>query len=165
LQVIVHGSAQATRHLAEYCRQNNVVQGNIFTPTLGEVIDATIESHIFQVTLSDQLMSSLSFQMVVGTAFNKNIPIIYFKVKDAELSWLDARILRKSALPPTALETEMEEGTMEEEEEEQNEQQTSAEDDEKMDAEEAVDGKTKETGNEAMDEPALAEVNASTFPQ
>jgi ABC-type branched-subunit amino acid transport system substrate-binding protein len=64
LQMIVHGSAAATRHLADYCRKNNVVQGKIFTPTLGEVIDATIESHIFQVTLSDQLMSSLMFQTV-----------------------------------------------------------------------------------------------------
>jgi cleavage and polyadenylation specificity factor subunit 2 len=64
LKVIVHGSAQATRHLAEYCRHNGVVQGKIFTPTLGEVIDATIESHIFQVTLTDQLMSSLIFQTV-----------------------------------------------------------------------------------------------------
>uniref|UniRef100_A0A915NLU6 Cleavage and polyadenylation specificity factor subunit 2 n=2 Tax=Meloidogyne TaxID=189290 RepID=A0A915NLU6_9BILA len=86
--VIVHGSAPATRHLAEYCRQNNVVQGKIFTPMMGDVVDATIESHIFQVTLSDQLMSSLLFQTV----------------KDAELSWLDARIIRKSALVPAALE-------------------------------------------------------------
>ena len=62
----MHGSAAATRHLADYCQsqQNNVVTGKIFTPTLGEVIDATIESHIFQVTLSDQLMSSLAFQTV-----------------------------------------------------------------------------------------------------
>lgn len=86
--VIVHGSAPATRHLAEYCRQNNVVQGKIFTPMLGDVVDATIESHIFQVTLSDQLMSSLLFQTV----------------KDAELSWLDARIIKKSAIVPAALE-------------------------------------------------------------
>ncbi|KAF7638849.1 Cleavage and polyadenylation specificity factor subunit 2 [Meloidogyne graminicola] len=91
--VIVHGSAPATRHLAEYCRQNNIVQGKIFTPLLGEVVDATIESHIFQVTLSDQLMSSLLFQTV----------------KDAELSWLDARIIRKSAILPSALERSDEE--------------------------------------------------------
>ncbi|KAL3098020.1 hypothetical protein niasHT_027565 [Heterodera trifolii] len=85
--VIVHGTAAATRHLAQYCQEQQIVQGKIFTPSLGEVIDATIESHIFQVTLSDQLMSSLLFQTV----------------KEAELSWLDARIIRKSAIVPVAI--------------------------------------------------------------
>uniref|UniRef100_A0A914CJ17 Cleavage and polyadenylation specificity factor subunit 2 n=1 Tax=Acrobeloides nanus TaxID=290746 RepID=A0A914CJ17_9BILA len=80
--IIVHGKTDATLHLKQYCEQNQVVQGKIFTPTLGEVVDATIESHIFQVTLSDQLMSSLIFQTV----------------KEAELSWIDARLLRKKPL-------------------------------------------------------------------
>ncbi|VDK54435.1 unnamed protein product [Anisakis simplex] len=77
--IIVHGSSSATRHLAQYASENGIVQGKIFTPRLGEIVDATIESHIYQVTLSDALMSSLIFQ----------------SVKDAELSWLDARIARR----------------------------------------------------------------------
>uniref|UniRef100_A0A915EET8 Cleavage and polyadenylation specificity factor subunit 2 n=1 Tax=Ditylenchus dipsaci TaxID=166011 RepID=A0A915EET8_9BILA len=85
--VIVHGSPAATRHLADYCKQNNIVQGKIFTPTLGDCVDATIESHIFSVTLSDQLMGSLTFQ----------------SVKDAELSWLDARLIRKKAVLPQTM--------------------------------------------------------------
>ncbi|KAH7697660.1 hypothetical protein AAVH_35256 [Aphelenchoides avenae] len=86
--VIVHGSPANTRDLAEYCEQNQIVQGKIFTPTLGEVIDATTESAIFQVTLSDQLMSSLFFQTV----------------KDAELSWIDARVMVKKQPLPQATE-------------------------------------------------------------
>ncbi|VDM96391.1 unnamed protein product [Thelazia callipaeda] len=82
--IIVHGSSAATRHLAQYAQQNGIVQGKIFTPRLGEIVDATIESHIYQVTLSDAVMSSLIFQTV----------------KDAELSWLDARILRRKMMTP-----------------------------------------------------------------
>ncbi|VDK80265.1 unnamed protein product, partial [Onchocerca ochengi] len=59
--IIVHGSSAATRHLAQYAQQNNIVHGKIFTPRLGEFVDATIESHIYQVTLSDAVMSSLIF--------------------------------------------------------------------------------------------------------
>ncbi|MCP9265235.1 Cleavage and polyadenylation specificity factor subunit 2 [Dirofilaria immitis] len=62
--IIVHGSSAATRHLAQYAQQNGIVQGKIFTPRLGEFVDATIESHIYQVTLSDAVMSSLIFQTV-----------------------------------------------------------------------------------------------------
>lgn len=80
--IIVHGSPAATRHLAQYCEENNIVQGKIFTPRLGEIVDATIESHIYQVTLSDAVMSSLIFQTV----------------KDAELSWIDAKIARRKAV-------------------------------------------------------------------
>ncbi|KAM3727853.1 putative cleavage and polyadenylation specificity factor subunit [Dirofilaria immitis] len=82
--IIVHGSSAATRHLAQYAQQNGIVQGKIFTPRLGEFVDATIESHIYQVTLSDAVMSSLIFQTV----------------KDAELSWLDARIVRRKTVTP-----------------------------------------------------------------
>uniref|UniRef100_A0AAF5PLK9 Cleavage and polyadenylation specificity factor subunit 2 n=1 Tax=Wuchereria bancrofti TaxID=6293 RepID=A0AAF5PLK9_WUCBA len=82
--IIVHGSSAATRHLAQYAQQNGIVQGKIFTPRLGEIVDATIESHIYQVTLSDAVMSSLIFQTV----------------KDAELSWLDARIVRRKTVTP-----------------------------------------------------------------
>ncbi|KAK0400699.1 hypothetical protein QR680_015406 [Steinernema hermaphroditum] len=77
--ILVHGSPEATQHLSDYVKENDLVQGSVFTPCLGEVVDATIESHILQVVLNEQLMSSLVFQ----------------KVKDAELAWIDARVLRK----------------------------------------------------------------------
>jgi hypothetical protein len=41
---------EATEALSEYCRKNEgVVQGKIFLPHIGEVVDVTRESHIFQV--------------------------------------------------------------------------------------------------------------------
>lgn len=51
----------------------------MFTPLLGETIDLTVETSIFQVTLSDPLMSSLAFQAV----------------KDVELCWVDARLRKR----------------------------------------------------------------------
>ncbi|GMR31083.1 hypothetical protein PMAYCL1PPCAC_01278 [Pristionchus mayeri] len=79
--IIVHGDKAATQHLADYAKSSGAVQGSIFTPKLGEIVDATVESRIFQVALSDALLTSLSFQ----------------KVKEAELVWLDAKLLKRIA--------------------------------------------------------------------
>jgi cleavage and polyadenylation specificity factor subunit 2 len=52
-QILVHGSEEATQSLAEYCRNTQgMIQGNVFTPKIGETVDATTESHIFQVNIS-----------------------------------------------------------------------------------------------------------------
>ncbi|CAI4229272.1 unnamed protein product [Auanema sp. JU1783] len=80
--IIVHGSNEDTRTLAQYAHDNDIVQGKIFTPRLGEIVDATVESHIFQVSLSDALMNQLFFQTV----------------READLSWIDAKIIRKNHL-------------------------------------------------------------------
>ncbi|KAE9418622.1 hypothetical protein Angca_007999 [Angiostrongylus cantonensis] len=74
--ILVHGSAQATRHLAQHCYDNNITQGHIFTPSIGEVVDATVASHIYRILLNDELFDSLEF----------------IKVKDADLAWIDAQI-------------------------------------------------------------------------
>ena len=47
-----------------------------FIAKKGETIDATIESHIYQVRLKDSLLSSLLFG----------------KARDAEVAWIDARL-------------------------------------------------------------------------
>ena len=47
-----------------------------FIARKGETIDATIESHIYQVRLKDSLLSSLSFG----------------KARDAEVAWIDGRL-------------------------------------------------------------------------
>lgn len=96
--IIVHGDKAATQALADYAQTSGAVQGSIFTPKLGEIVDATVESRIFQVALSDALLSSLSFQ----------------KVKDAELVWLDAKLLKRAADEKA---TEDEEAEAEDEEE------------------------------------------------
>ncbi|CAG2100502.1 unnamed protein product [Medioppia subpectinata] len=73
--ILVRGSAEATESMATYCR--DYVSDKIFIPKLHEMIDATTESHIYQVKLKDSLVSSLSFA----------------HCKDGvELSWVEAEI-------------------------------------------------------------------------
>ncbi|KAI6191554.1 Cleavage and polyadenylation specificity factor subunit 2 [Aphelenchoides bicaudatus] len=107
--VVVHGSAPATRALTEYYQQNANME-KVLAPTLGENVDLTIESHIYQVTLSDPLMSSLAFQ----------------PVRDAELCWVDARLKRRkinNATEFTALDISGSEDIQIIESQEQNNQQ------------------------------------------
>ena len=54
-------------------RSQGIVQGKILTPRLFENVDATTESHIFQVKLKDSLFSSLLFA----------------KAKDTEIAWVE----------------------------------------------------------------------------
>ncbi|GAB6020668.1 cleavage and polyadenylation specificity factor subunit 2 [Chamberlinius hualienensis] len=70
--IIVRGNPEATETLANYCRQG-AVQGKVFTPRLYEIVDATTESHIYQVRLKDSLVSSLHFSHGRG----------------ADLAWVD----------------------------------------------------------------------------
>lgn len=49
--IIVRGSTDATETLASYCT-SGAVQGKVFTPHLLEIVDATTESHIYQVSFS-----------------------------------------------------------------------------------------------------------------
>ncbi|KHJ99454.1 RNA-metabolizing metallo-beta-lactamase [Oesophagostomum dentatum] len=74
--ILVHGSGPSTRHLAQHCYDNNIAQGHIFTPSVGETVDATVASHIYRILLNDELFESLEF----------------IKVKDADLAWIDAQI-------------------------------------------------------------------------
>ncbi|VDN28166.1 unnamed protein product, partial [Cylicostephanus goldi] len=74
--ILVHGSAQATRHLAQHCYDNNIAQGHIFAPSVGETVDATVASHIYRILLNDELVTEN----------------LLFWVKDADLAWIDAQI-------------------------------------------------------------------------
>lgn len=70
--VIVHGSPEASLDLADSCRAFSK-DLKVYTPKLQETIDATSETHIYQVRLKDSLVSSLHF----------------CKAKDTELAWID----------------------------------------------------------------------------
>ncbi|CAD6991302.1 probable cleavage and polyadenylation specificity factor subunit 2 [Ceratitis capitata] len=72
--IVVHGTQDATNIVAKHCQQN--IGARVFTPQKGETIDATTESHIYQVRLTEGLVAQLQFQ----------------KGKDAEVAWVDARI-------------------------------------------------------------------------
>uniref|UniRef100_A0A2R5LLA6 Cleavage and polyadenylation specificity factor subunit 2 n=2 Tax=Ornithodoros turicata TaxID=34597 RepID=A0A2R5LLA6_9ACAR len=83
--ILVHGTLEATEALANYCLTSGAVQGRVFTPKVGEVVDATTESHIYQVKLKDSLVSSLQFS----------------RTKNAELAWLDGEIVLEEHLGQT----------------------------------------------------------------
>uniref|UniRef100_A0A2L2YDG7 Cleavage and polyadenylation specificity factor subunit 2 n=1 Tax=Parasteatoda tepidariorum TaxID=114398 RepID=A0A2L2YDG7_PARTP len=75
--IIVRGTPESTEALVNYC-VSGAVPGKVFTPHLLEIVDATTESHIYQVKLKDSLVSSLDF----------------VKSKDdVELAWVDGEII------------------------------------------------------------------------
>ncbi|XP_018497303.1 cleavage and polyadenylation specificity factor subunit 2 [Galendromus occidentalis] len=76
--VIVRGGDEAnTAAFYDYCVNSGCVQDNrVFAPKAHEVVDATTESHIYQVKLKESLLARLRFR----------------KAKNAELAWLDAEI-------------------------------------------------------------------------
>ncbi|XP_063387739.1 probable cleavage and polyadenylation specificity factor subunit 2 [Cydia fagiglandana] len=70
----------ALQTLRKYCETEGIEK--IFTPERGETVDATTESHIYQVKLTDAVMSSLSWKQAGG----------------AELAWLSG-VLQPRARP------------------------------------------------------------------
>lgn len=92
--ILVRGSPESTLALQGHAKQ--WTDARIFTPSKGEVIDATTETHIYQVRLTDALVTSLEFK----------------KGKDAELAWLDSQIVvrnKGSDVKPLMMETDQSE--------------------------------------------------------
>ncbi|XP_055677061.1 probable cleavage and polyadenylation specificity factor subunit 2 [Lutzomyia longipalpis] len=89
--IVVRGSQASTEMIANYCEQN--ISARVFMPNRGDIIDATTESHIYQIKLTEALVSQLQFQ----------------KGKDAEVAWIDAQIVtRNQQIDTTAEGVEME---------------------------------------------------------
>ncbi|PWA27481.1 hypothetical protein CCH79_00000499 [Gambusia affinis] len=93
--VIVHGPPEASLDLAESCKAFSK-DIKVYTPKLQETIDATSETHIYQVRLKDSLVSSLQF----------------CKAKDTELAWIDGVLDMRVAKVDTGV--MLEEGVKEE---------------------------------------------------
>ncbi|XP_046656106.1 probable cleavage and polyadenylation specificity factor subunit 2 isoform X2 [Daphnia pulicaria] len=74
--IVVRGSSESCQALQNLCLSTGSSDNKAFIARKGETIDATIESHIYQVRLKDSLLSSLLFG----------------KAKDAEVAWIDARL-------------------------------------------------------------------------
>lgn len=50
LQIIVHGTTEATNHLLCFAKKTLALSDDkVFAPGIGECVDATTESHIYQV--------------------------------------------------------------------------------------------------------------------
>ncbi|CAG9860487.1 unnamed protein product [Phyllotreta striolata] len=96
--IVVHGTEENTSVIEKHCLDN--LEARVFTPSRGEIIDATSETHIYQVRLTDALVSQLSFQ----------------KAKEAEVAWLGAHIvLRESQADAKRMNLDNEEMEVEEE--------------------------------------------------
>uniref|UniRef100_A0A6G1SDR1 Cleavage and polyadenylation specificity factor subunit 2 n=1 Tax=Aceria tosichella TaxID=561515 RepID=A0A6G1SDR1_9ACAR len=72
--ILVRGSEESTKYMAEYCRA--YVDDKILHPATGETVDATTENHIYQIKLKDSLLSSVQFHAINN---------------DVELAWVDAK--------------------------------------------------------------------------
>lgn len=62
--MLVHGSQKATAHLAEFCMQNEDITNEVFSPTLLERVTVSTATNLFQVVLTDALVSSLRLTTV-----------------------------------------------------------------------------------------------------
>lgn len=71
--IITRGSQEAVKTLFETCTRISP-ETLIYLPKLNEFIDATTESHIYQVKLKDSLVSTLDMR----------------RGRDAELAWIEA---------------------------------------------------------------------------
>jgi cleavage and polyadenylation specificity factor subunit 2 len=85
--ILVHGSSRSTTEMREFCTKQQTVSGSvdrIFAPRVGELVDATLDTQIYNVRLTDELVSSLKFH----------------KLRDYELAWVDAVVKAKEAQNP-----------------------------------------------------------------
>ena len=85
--IIVRGSMDSCQALYNFCIPTGkgadaTSDNKAFIARKGETIDATIESHIYQVRLKDSLLPSL----------------IFGKARDAEVTWIDAQLTYKVIL-------------------------------------------------------------------
>lgn len=81
--VVVRGTPENTNLIAKHC--SGSIGARVFTPNKGDCVDATTENYIYQVKLTEALVTQLQFQ----------------KVKDAEVSWIDAKVrVRNKKIEP-----------------------------------------------------------------
>jgi hypothetical protein len=48
-KIIVHGKEKPTKEMEEFCKRQQIVQDRIFTPKIGEIVNATLETQIYSV--------------------------------------------------------------------------------------------------------------------
>ncbi|KAJ3279117.1 cleavage and polyadenylation specificity factor subunit 2 [Borealophlyctis nickersoniae] len=57
--ILVHGSEDATEELANYCLETENMTNEVYAPNVGECINVSAATDIYQVKLTDSLVSSL----------------------------------------------------------------------------------------------------------
>ncbi|CAO3632717.1 unnamed protein product [Cunninghamella echinulata] len=59
--ILIHGQEEATKNLALACSSMNHFTKEIFTPNIGEVLNVSSATNIYQVRLTDGLVNTLQF--------------------------------------------------------------------------------------------------------
>lgn len=87
--IIVHGDRASCAHLADYCRAK--IRCKVHVPKVGECVDITSERNIYQVKLTDALVSALSMSRVHDCELAYVDGIIHMDANDAVgLATMDA---------------------------------------------------------------------------
>lgn len=63
-QILIHGSEEATDDLAQYCIETESMTNEVYTPHVSECINVSAATNIYQVKLTDSLVSSLQMASV-----------------------------------------------------------------------------------------------------
>lgn len=82
--ILIHGTQDCMEQLEKYCTTRQIVQGRIFSPRVGEIVDATTERNLYQIKLKDSLLSSITFA----------------KTRDVDVAWVDG-VISHGVPPPT----------------------------------------------------------------
>ena len=139
----MHGTADATEHLAEYCKESSSIQVNqVFTPQCGETVDSTGERYIYQVQ-SDPFLRTLAWygNLIITDSclvnFSRCAWLFFLQVKlrdalvsslqfsrarDAELAWVDGQLHINASESHVGL--VLEDGELRDEEEGQEKMET-----------------------------------------
>lgn len=59
----MHGSHEATDSIAEFCRKQQITD-EIYSPAVGECVDVSSATNLFQIVLTDSLVSSMNMSKV-----------------------------------------------------------------------------------------------------
>ncbi|ORY97347.1 beta-lactamase-like protein [Syncephalastrum racemosum] len=59
--IIIHGAPHPTEDLAQACRNRTEFTNEIYTPSIGEVLNVSAATNIYRVRLTDAMVSSLRF--------------------------------------------------------------------------------------------------------
>ncbi len=72
--ILIHGTQDCIEQLEKYCTTRQIVQGRIFAPHVGEIVDATTERNLYQVfKKTNQPTSDELFKFL----FRSNLKIVY----------------------------------------------------------------------------------------
>ncbi|KAJ3046928.1 hypothetical protein HK102_013056, partial [Quaeritorhiza haematococci] len=62
--ILVHGSEEATEALRTFCIENESLTKEVYAPRIGERINVSAAGNIYQVKLTDSLVTSLRLAQV-----------------------------------------------------------------------------------------------------